>query len=58
MSKLALSEPVLASPVSTLHPCGGMPRLLMSPHAAFRARSLAARWSFFKDSVEKEAKMD
>ena len=41
MSKLALSEPVLASPVSTLHPCGGMPRLLMSPHAAFRA-SLAS----------------
>ena len=23
-------------------------------HAAFRARSLAARWSFFRDSVEKE----
>ena len=31
---------------------------LVLTHAAFRARSLAARWSFFKDSVEKEAKMD
>ena len=41
MSKLALSEPASSSPVSTLHPCGGVPRLLMSPHAAFRA-SLAS----------------
>jgi len=41
VSKLALSEPASASPVSTLYPCGRMPRLLMSPHAAFRA-SLAS----------------
>ena len=29
--------------------CGG----IVLGHAAFRARSLAARWSFFKDSVER-----
>ena len=31
---------------------------LVLGHAAFRARSIAARWSFFKETVEANAKMD